>query len=280
MLEILQYQFFQNALIVAVLASIAAGVIGTFIVIKRMSLITGSIAHTSFGGLGISYYLGFNPLVGATIFSLFAATSVAFLRKKAENRLDTLLSFLWATGMAVGLVFMFITPGYATDLFTYLFGNILLVSSFDLLLLTVLDLIIIVTVFLMYNSFLAVIFDEEYSEVRNIPVSTVYVILFCLIALTVIMVIRVIGIVLMIALLTMPAATAQLFNRTVKGMMVAATVITLFSTVAGLFISYVMDVSTGPIIALLTSLIYVGGIAYKHLRQRGESPGYVGKGCA
>jgi zinc transport system permease protein len=127
MLEALNFQFFQNALIVAVLASIAAGVIGTYIVVKRMSLISGSIAHTAFGGLGISYFLNANPLYGGVIFSLLSAVSIALLRKNAKNRLDTLLSFLWATGMAIGLVFIFMTPGYATDLFTYLFGNILLV---------------------------------------------------------------------------------------------------------------------------------------------------------
>jgi len=185
-----------------------------------MSLIAGSIAHTAFGGLGISYYLGLNPLMGAVVFSLLASSSVAVFRKRARNRLDTLLSALWATGMAVGLVFMFLTPGYATDLFSYLFGNILLVSTFDLAMIVVLDLVIILAVALLYNPFLAVAFDEEYAEVRNLPVLLVDLVLFGVIALTVVTIIRVVGIVLMIALLTMPAAVAQLFHKTVKGMMV------------------------------------------------------------
>ena len=257
MFEILQYQFFQNALIISVLASLAAGIIGTYIVVKRMSLISGSIAHAAFGGLGISYFLGINPLAGGTVFSLLSAFSIAFFRKSAGNRLDTLLSFLWATGMAIGLVFIFLTPGYATDLFTYLFGNILLVSEVDLFMILLLDMVILSTVFLMFNSFLSVTFDEEYSETRNMPVTLVDMILFGLIALTVVATIRVVGIVLMIAILTIPAASAQLFHKTVKGIMITSSAITLFATVTGLFVSYYFDFTAGPIIVLIISFIYL-----------------------
>ncbi len=267
MMEILGYQFFQNALLVSFLASVAAGVMGTYIVVKRMSLITGSIGHTAFGGLGISYYLGMNPLLGAMAFSLLSASAVSFFRKKAQNRMDILLSFLWATGMAIGLVFMFLTPGYGSDLFTYLFGNILLVSSFDLTLIVILDVLILVTVYLMYNSFLAVVFDEEYAEVRNMPVRFVYLVLLCLIALTVITIIRLVGIVLMIALLTMPAATAQIISRNVGRMMIVASLITLFSTISGLLISYFLDFATGPIIVLIISLVYLIGVFYGQLKK-------------
>jgi len=265
-LEILQYQFFQNALLIAVLASLAAGIIGTFIVIKRMSLISGSIAHSAFGGLGISYYLNSNPLIGGTVFSLLSAFSIAILRKKTGNRMDTLLSFLWATGMAIGLVFIFLTPGYSTDLFTYLFGNILLVSETDIHMILLLDLTIISTVFLMFNSFLSVSFDEEHSETRNMPVTLVNMILFGLIALTIVATIRVVGIVLMIAILTIPAASAQLFNKTVKRIMITSTAITLFATITGLFISYYLNFATGPIIVLIISLIYLASILLSKLK--------------
>ncbi len=260
MFEALQYTFFQNALIVSVLAAVAAGIIGTFIVIKRMSLISGSIAHTAFGGLGISYFLNSNPLFGAVIFSLLSAVSIALFRKNARNRLDSLLSFLWATGMAIGLVFIFLTPGYSTDLFTYLFGNILLVSKTDLFMILALDIIILVVVYFMYNSFLAVTFDEEYSETRNLPVTIVNMILFGLIALTIVATIRVVGIVLMIAILTIPAATAQLFFKTVKKIMVFATLITLAASVLGLFVSYYLNFATGPVIVLMISSIYLIGM--------------------
>ena len=257
MLEILQYQFFQNALLVAMLGSLAAGIIGTYIVVKRMSLISGSIAHAAFGGLGLSYFLNASPLAGGLVFSLLSAFSIVLFRKNAGNRLDTLLSFLWATGMAIGLVFIFLTPGYATDLFTYLFGNILLVSKIDLLMILALDLIILVIVFLTFNSFLSVAFDEEYSETRNTPVTLVNLLLFGLIALTIVATIRVVGIVLMISILTIPAASAQLFHKTVKKIMITSSAITLVATITGLFISYYLDFATGPIIVLIISFIYL-----------------------
>jgi zinc transport system permease protein len=266
MFEILSYQFFQNALIISLLASLASGIIGTYIVVKRMSLISGSIAHTAFGGLGISYYLSANPLIGGVIFSLLSAISIALLRKNAQNRLDTLLSFLWATGMAIGLVFIFLTPGYATDLFTYLFGNILLVSMFDLYMILILDLVIITVVYLMYNSFLAVTFDEEYAETRNMQVTLVNMILFALIALTIVATIRVVGVVLMIAILTIPAATAQLFHKTVKKIMITSSLITLFASISGLFISYHLNFATGPIIVLIISAMYLCGIFLSKLK--------------
>jgi zinc transport system permease protein len=265
MIEALNYQFFQNALIVAILASIAAGIIGTYIVVKRMSLISGSIAHAAFGGLGISYFFNFNPLFGGAIFSLISAISIAFFRKNARDRLDTLLSFLWATGMAIGLVFIFLTPGYATDLFTYLFGNILLVSKFDIYVILLLDIIILTTVYLMYNSILAVIFDEEYAETRNMKVTFVNMILFALVALTIVATIRVVGIVLMIAILTIPAATAQLFHNTVKKIMITAFLINLFASILGLFVSYYLNFVTGPIIVLIISGIYLCGILLSKL---------------
>jgi zinc transport system permease protein len=264
--EALQYTFFQNALIISVLAAVAAGIIGAFIVVKRMSLISGSIAHTAFGGLGISYFLNSNPLFGAVIFSLISAVSIALFRKNARNRLDSLLSFLWSTGMAIGLVFIFLTPGYSTDLFTYLFGNILLVSKTDLYMILVLDIVILAVVILMYNSFLAVTFDEEYSETRNLPVTLVNMILFGLIALTIVATIRVVGIVLMIAILTIPAATAQMFLKTVKKIMVASAFITLFASILGLFISYYLNFATGPVIILLISSIYLGGMIFSKVK--------------
>ena len=263
MIDILQYNFFQNALILAVLASFAGGIIGTYIVVKRMSMISGSIAHTAFGGLGISYFANINPLIGAVIFSLAAAVSIAFFRKKARNRMDILLSFLWATGMAIGLVFIFLAPGYKTDLFTYLFGNILMVSSIDLIMILIMDLIILVTVFAMYNSFLLVTFDEEHAEVRNLPVTLIFTILFIMMALTIVTMIRVVGIILMIAILTMPAATAQLFNKTIKKIMIYAILLTLLSTVSGLIISYYINFATGPIIVLIISIIYLIGLLLK-----------------
>lgn len=231
-----------------------------------MSLISGSIAHTAFGGLGISYFLNQNPLCGALMFSALAAVLINFVRIKAQKRMDSLLSTFWAVGMSIGLIFIFLTPGYAADLFTYLFGNILLVDSSDLVLMFVFDVIILLAVFLFYNVFLAAAFDEEYATVRNIPVSFTYLILFLLIALTVVLVIRIVGIVLMIALLTIPAATAHLLTKTVKKMMIISSLITLFVTIAGLLISYYINFPTGPIIVLLAAIIY-GAVIFSQYKK-------------
>jgi zinc transport system permease protein len=247
----------QNALLIAILASIAAGVVGTFIVVRRMSLISGSIAHTAFGGMGLGYYLGINPLFGGVFFSIISALSIAILRKRSHYRIDTILSFLWSFGMSIGLVFIFLTPGYATDLFTYLFGNILLVSQIDLYVVVLLDLLILAMVMLFYNAFLSVLFDEEFAETQNVPVLLMNILLFGLIALTIVATIRVVGIVLMIAILTIPPATAQLFFKRIKCIMIGATVLTFIATLIGLYISYLFDLVTGPIIVLVISLFYL-----------------------
>ncbi|MGM5485445.1 MAG: metal ABC transporter permease [Nanobdellota archaeon] len=260
------YQFLQNAGLVAVLASIAAGIIGTYIVVKRMSLITGSIAHTSFGGLGLAYYLGFNPLYGATLFSVAASFIITYVRKKARERLDTLLSAIWAFGMAVGLIFIFMTPGYSSNLFTYLFGNILMVGTSELWLILVLDIVLIGAVVLFYNSFKAVTFDEEFARVRNLPVNLIYLLLFILIALSVVMLIRIVGIILMIALLTIPAATSHLFSGKLRPMMIWSSLISLVSILSGLFVSYFFDLPTGPVIILAVTIIYIAGMVIKSAR--------------
>lgn len=267
-LELLQYAFFQKAVLVSLMASIAAGIIGTYIVVKRISLITGSIAHSAFGGLGISFYAGINPLLGAGAFSILSAAAIAFFRKIAQNRLDTLLSFLWSAGMAIGLIFIFLTPGYATDLNTFLFGNILLVSDFDLFFILALNIAIIASVVLFYNPFLSVCFDEEYAATRNLPVSLIYLFLFALVAMTVVAVIRVVGIVLMIAILSLPAASAQMFRKTVKGIMILSVLISLLSMISGLLISAILDFPPGPIIVLVTSLAYLISIVIAQIKRR------------
>lgn len=257
MLEIFQYTFFQRALIVALVASIACGIIGTYIVVKRLSLITGSIAHSTFGGLGISYFFQFQALLGAAIFGTLAAIGISSFKEKASDRIDVLLSFLWTVGMAIGLVFIFLTPGYATDLFTYLFGNILLVSKSDLYTIIGLDLLIIAVVALLYKTITITLFDEEYAQLRNIPTRLIHAILYALIALTIVSLIRIVGIVLMIALLTLPAATAQFFHRKLQSIMFTASIITAVSIIGGLLLSYVLNFATGPIIVLLVATIYL-----------------------
>lgn len=266
MLEILSYNFFQNALLIGLLASIAAGIIGSLIVLKKISFISGAIAHASFGGLGIAYFLGFNPVLGAVIFSVLSALGIGLASKKSKSNEDALIGAMWAVGMSIGLVFIFLTPGYVADLFSYLFGNILLTTTSDLILVAVLDVIVITSVVLFFRRFLAIIFDEEFCRVTNVKVLPIYLFLLSLIALTVVVLIKVVGIILVIALLTLPAATAQILSKSLKGIIVWSVIISGLSTVVGLFLSYWLNWPTGPVIILLAALVYLVTLAWHKFR--------------
>src|SRR5690554_1552883 len=206
MLEVLGFEFFRNALIAGVLASVTCGIIGTYVVVRRMVAISGGISHAAFGGIGLGYYLGIDPLLGATGFTVATALGMGALQLRARQQMDTLIGAVWAAGMAVGILFVYLTPGFAPDLFSYLFGNILLVPRGDILLMAILVAVIIVTVVFLYRELQAITFDPDYATVMNLPVERLSLLLLVLIALTVVMLIRVVGIILVIALLTLPAA--------------------------------------------------------------------------
>lgn len=268
MINYFSYAFFQNALIAGIFVSIVCGIIGTYIVVKRMSLISGSIAHSAFGGLGISYFFGFNPLYGAFLFSIFSALSINYSRIKNKKNLDVFLSSLWAVGMSVGLIFMFLTPGYKTDLFTYLFGNILLVSRSDLFLIGIFSFVVVLFNILFYNSFLSIVFDEEFSYTKKLPVNLLYFLLFALIALGIVAVIKVVGIVLLIAILTLPQAAARLFSKSIKKMMILSIIYTFISLFLGLILSTVIDFPPTPVIVIFMTFIYLLSFLAKKINSK------------
>jgi zinc transport system permease protein len=263
MIEALQYTFFTNALLAGFLASIACGIIGSYVVVKRISALTGGISHSAFGGVGIGYFLGVNPLIGATAFSLLSALSIGWVTKKYKQREDTLIAGMWSFGMAVGVLFIYLTPGYSADLFSWLFGNILLITQQDLLLMGLLNITIVTTVVASYDRLLAISFDEEYAETIGLPVKKLYLLLLCLIALTIVVLIRVVGIILLIALMTLPAATAGLYTKNLKKMMAAATLLGVATTTSGIWLSYILDLPAGAIIILLTTTIYFTSLLLK-----------------
>jgi zinc transport system permease protein len=264
MTEALQYTFFQNALWGILLGAAACGLIGSLVVVNRLSSLTGSVAHASFGGLGLAYMLGFHPLAGATLFSLGAAVGTGALSLGHRERSDTAIAVFWAVGMALGLVFISLSGGYAVDLMSYLFGSILTVSGTDLVLMAVLDGVIIVFVAGLYKELLAISFDREFSIIQGIRVNLIYMLFLCLVALTVVMLMRIAGLILVIALLTIPAAVARLFVRDLARMMAVASVLSAVFGIAGLFLSWFIDVPAGA------SIIVVAGIAYgaAHLLRR------------
>jgi zinc transport system permease protein len=272
-MEVLKsYGFMQNAVIIGLLASVACGVMGTYVVVKRIVFISGGISHTVLGGMGIAYYYGYNPIHGAVVSALVAAVVIGLVSLRYHQYEDTIIGALWAIGMAVGILFIYKTPGYSIDLMSYLFGNILMVKKESVYLLASLDALIVVLVFLFYKRFLAVCFDEEYSRLQGIGVVTTYLLLLCLIALTVVILIQVVGIILVIALLTLPAATARYYARSLVQMMFVASVLGAVFTTSGLIVSYQPNLPAGATIILIAGLAYLLATAFKGLSLRFHGP--------
>ncbi len=258
-----QHTFLQYALLAGLLASIPCGVVGSFVVIRRISYIAGGIAHTVLAGLGVVHYLrvvhGFtaiSPMGGAVIAALLAALVIGWVSLKLKQREDTVIGAVWAMGMAVGIVFISLTPGYTTDLMSYLFGNILMVSAQDLRLIAMLDVVVLVVVALFHKQLLAVCFDSEYAALRGVHVNRFYFLLLGLTALTVVLLVSVVGIILVIALLTLPAAMANLYARRLWQMMAIATGVCMVMTTGGLALSYGPDLPAGAVTILLTGTAY------------------------
>ncbi|MDD2252179.1 MAG: metal ABC transporter permease [Dehalococcoidales bacterium] len=268
MIELLQYQFIQNALIAGLLSSIACGVIGSFVVVKRMVSISGGIAHASFGGIGLGYLLGFNPVAGALAFSLGSALVMGTVSRKTRLSADTSIGVLWATGMAMGVIFIGLAPGYAPDLFSYLFGSILTVPRSDIILMGIIDGVILLVVFMFFKEFSALSFDEEFTRILGVPSFALYLVLLCLIALTVVVLIRAVGIVLVIALITIPAAIAYQFTRSLKKMMLAAVIMGMLFTTAGLWLSYQLDIASGATIILVSAASLFISTGYVKVKNR------------
>jgi zinc transport system permease protein len=261
MAELLSYGFMRNALMAGVLVSLASGIIGTLVVLKRMVFISGGVAHTAYGGVGLAFYLGVNPILGAVAFSLGASFLMGYVQRKTRQRQDTLIGVMWAIGMAIGIVFADMTPGYKADLMSYLFGSILAVTNFDLLLMLVVDLLVVVFVILFYKELQATAFDETFARVRNLPVDTLYVILIAMIGLVVVMLMRVVGLIMIIALLTVPAAIGAMYLKNMKHIMWLASGLSLIFTIGGLLISYTYNLSSGATIILVSGGAYLLALA-------------------
>ncbi len=273
MLEVLQYEFMRNALIAGLLAAIACGIVGVYVVIKRVVFISGGIAHASFGGIGLGYFLGINPILGAMFFTIASALGMGLVTKRTRLPEDTAIGILWAMGVAIGIIFVSLTPGYAPDLFSYLFGNILTVPAFDLMLMLILDAVIIIVVLLFYKEFLLLSFDEEFSTIVGVPTERLYLLLLCLIALTVVVLIRVVGIVLVIALLTIPAALARQFTHNLKKMMLLSVLAGAVFTFSGLWLSYLLDLASGATIILVGGIFL--SISFGIAKLRHKTKGYI-----
>jgi zinc transport system permease protein len=260
----------RNALIAGVLAAVACGIIGTYVVVKKMVSVSGAISHSSFGGIGLGYFVGINPVLGALFFTIASALGMGLVIKRTKLPEDTAIGILWAMGMAIGIIFIGLTPGYAPDLFSYLFGNILAVPFSDLILMLALDAVIVIIVIALYKELLTVSFDEEFGTVTGVPVEALYLLLLCMIALTVVVLIRVVGIILVIALLTIPAALARQFTHDLKKMMPLSIIFGALFSFGGLWLSYELDLASGATIILLSGTVLLVTLGLSRLRSRAK----------
>jgi len=256
-IELLHYQFFMNAVYASIFTSISCGIIGTYIVSKRIVFISGGITHASFGGIGMGYFFGFSPILGAMIFSILSALGIEFMSKKTDVREDSAIAILWSFGMAIGVIFIFLTPGYSANLMSYLFGNILTVSGLNLILLFILSVVIILVFIILYKTILFVAFDEQYARAIRLPVETINYLLITLIALTIVLNIRVAGIILVISLLTIPQTIANIFSKNFKTIIFLSIAIGFLGSIMGLILSYFLNIPSGASIIFFFVLLFV-----------------------
>ena len=266
--SIFRYAFVLHALMAAVLASISCGIVGTYIVARRKVFISGGITHASFGGIGIGYYMGINPVLGAAVFSILSAVGIEYISKKTDVREDSAIGILWSLGMAVGIIFIFITPGYAPNLMMFLFGSILTVTWLDIYLMMGLCLIIVAFFLVYFRLILYISFDEEYARAHRAPVNFINYLLMGIIALTIVLHIRVVGIILVISFLTIPQSTANLYSRDFRKIIFLSILIGLIGSVAGLIMSYSLDIPSGASIIFSFVILFILAKAQCYLLQK------------
>jgi zinc transport system permease protein len=266
MIEALQFEFMRNALLAGLLTSIACGVIGTFVVVNRIVFLSGGIAHAAYGGIGLAFFFGLPFVVGTLGFALLVAMVMAVVTLKARDRSDTIIGVLWALGMALGVILLDLSPGYNVDLMSFLFGSILAVPTSDLWLMLVLNGLILLAVGYFYNDFLALSYDEDFAQVRGVRVKFLYFLLLAMVALSVVMIIRIVGLILVIALLTIPPYIAEKYSASLRTMMFLSFFLSCFFTTAGLWISYVFNLTSGATIIMVAGVCFLISLFFEFLK--------------
>lgn len=255
-MDLLQYTFFQHALLGSLLASIACGLVGTYIVTRRLVFISGGLTHASFGGIGLGLYTGISPILSAALFAVLSAFGVEWLSKRKDMRKDSAIAVFWTLGMALGIMFTFLSPGFAPDLSAYLFGNILTITASDIALLGVLSVVLAVFFGLYLRPIVSIAFDREFARSQGLPVEFFEYALMLFIALTIVACLRMVGIVLVISLLTIPQMTANLFSHRFHRIIWLSIGIGYLSCLGGLLLSFYLNVPSGASIIFFSILIY------------------------
>jgi len=261
--------FLRYALIIGAVSSITFGIIGTYVVTKRISYIAGAISHSVLGGLGAAVYFGINPMIGAFAAAIISALIIGFASIYEKEREDTLIGAIWAIGMAVGLIFLSLTPGYSTSIMSYLFGSILLVSQGDIAIIIALNAVVLIICFAFFDRLLAICFDEEIARLRGVNVTFFYMLLLILVSITIVLLIRIVGIIMVIALLTIPTAVAGYFSKRLSGIMVLSVIFCLIFNVSGIAVSFVTNTPSGPTIVVIAGIFYaIVAIISHYLKSR------------
>jgi zinc transport system permease protein len=257
MIEALQFEFMQNALLAGLLASIICGIMGTLVVVNRIVFLSGGIAHAAYGGIGLAFFMGWPFWVGAIGFTLTMALIMAAVTLKAKHRSDAMIGVLWAVGMAVGIVLIDLTPGYNVDLMSYLFGSILTVPDSDIWMMLAVGVMMIAVVVYFYHDYLAMSYDEEFAQIRGVPVRTLYFLLIGMLAVAIVLIIQVVGLILVIALLTIPPYIAEKYSKSLFVMMVFSSLLSVLFTVSGLWLSYAYNLTSGASIILVAGTCFL-----------------------
>jgi zinc transport system permease protein len=263
LLSFFSYGFIQNAFLAAILMSVSCGMVGTYIVTRRMVFISGGITHASFGGVGIGYFLGFPPLAGAAIFAVLAALATENLTRKKVLRNDSIIAIMWSLGMALGIIFVYLTPGYAPNLMSFLFGSIITVSKTDLWLMFLLAIFVSAFFTILFRPILYIAFDEQFAKTRGIPVMLMNYLLIILIALTIVLSIRIAGIILVLSVLTIPQNITNLFTNRFSHIMIGSIIVGFIASILGLMVSYFLDIPSGATIIFCLVLMYIAARSIK-----------------
>lgn len=266
-MEILTYPFFQNALIALLLISVVTAIIGTYIVTRRMVFIAGGITHACFGGLGFGYFLGFTPIGMAAVFGMGSALAARWMQNRAGARSDSAIAVIWALGMALGILFIALTPGYVPELNSFLFGNVLTVTYLDLWIFGIFAIVVSMFFVLFRNLIVAISFDADFSRTAHLPVSFIDIAMTCILSLGIVLTIKLIGIMLLMSMISLPQMTAELHIRRYLPLMITSGIICAFSSVAGLFLAYFLSVPASATIVLQQIAIYAVAVGYKKIRK-------------
>jgi zinc transport system permease protein len=259
-MDILQYSFFQNAILASLFVSIICGIVGTYVVSRRIVFISGGITHASFGGLGIGFYLGINPLLSALVFAVLSAFGVEYIcQSESYKRIreDSMIAVIWSLGMAIGVIFIYLTPGYYSNLSSFLFGNILTITKTDIYWMALLTFFVLLVFIVASKNIIYVAFDRDFAMTQGLPVRFIEYMMMFFVATTIVLSINLIGIMLLICLLTVPQMTANLFTSDYKKITLLSSILSLAGCLSGLFLSYFFNIPSGAFIIIILILFFI-----------------------